>query len=340
MTTPTYLVYGGVGVVAAASLTYMILRLTSAHGILDIPNSRSSHLRPTPRGGGGALVITVIGAELVLGLRGLLDVRAVVALAGGGAVIGILGAWDDIHSISARSRLIIQLAAAIGAILALSDRSTFSLGGSHYPLSAGVGAVAAIAIVWATNLYNFMDGTDGIAGVQSAVAGTAAAFVFARASLVPLALVATVVAGASIGFLLFNWSPARIFLGDVGSGFLGYTFAVLALSGDRMGGVPGVWIVLPVLPFILDSTVTLFRRVLRGHSPLEAHRDHLYQRAVRQKKSHRIVASWYGAVAALLGVAAWFGAANVTRFWPVLLFSVGVSSVIYCIAWRATDRRA
>jgi Fuc2NAc and GlcNAc transferase len=164
------------------------------------------------------------------------------------------------------------------------------------------GLLAVLGIVWATNLYNFMDGIDGIAGGQALCAGVFGGALLLLSGSAGLAAVAFLVAAATAGFLAWNWAPAKIFMGDVGSGFLGFSFGTLAVASENDGGVPLLLWVLLLGVFVVDATVTLLRRTLAGEVPYAAHRDHAYQRAVRSGWSHARVSGWVVAFNLALGV--------------------------------------
>jgi Fuc2NAc and GlcNAc transferase len=255
--------------------------------MLDVPNDRSSHALPTPRGGGVAIVaaffIAILGVAFVT-RPGVAVVSAL--LAGGGAIAGI-GYLDDRRTLSASLRLSVHLAVAILVIAAIGgipDRSMVHWG-VH---GAWVGSsIAVLALVCATNVFNFMDGIDGLAAGEAVFVGLAGAgltwYVSGDSGAAGALLC---LAAASFGFLLWNVSPARIFMGDAGSGFLCFTIAVLSLIAIRRDGMPvEVFAILGGL-FISDATVTLLRRMLRGDRWLDAHRSHAYQRLARRWNGH------------------------------------------------------
>jgi Fuc2NAc and GlcNAc transferase len=252
--------------------------------MLDVPNDRSSHMAPTPRGGGSGLVLVVLAAVVVLMLRGTLAAAEGAALLCGGA-IALTGWLDDRHGVRPRWRLLVQVAAAACVVLLLGAPDAVDLGSASIPLGFAGGAVAVCALVWLTNLFNFMDGIDGIAATETAVvAGVAGGMLFMAGATGP-ATIAVTLAGAAGGFLVVNWQPARIFMGDVGSGFIGFTMGTLALLAQQRQAVPlAVWLILLGV-FLFDATATLLRRVAR--EPVHvAHRRHAYQRAVQCGMSH------------------------------------------------------
>ena len=323
----------------AAVITSVIIRLARTRGWLDIPNHRSSHTSPTPRGGGLSVVLVTLATELCARGLGYLELRQFLALFVGGGLVAGIGALDDIRNVSVRWRLTIQFAAAALAVAALTAPSALSFATIRLPLAGVGGAVAVVAVVWMTNLYNFMDGTDGIAGLQGLVAALSAATIFALANQRALSCVSIALAGALVGFLMFNWAPARVFMGDVCSGFLGFTFAVMAIAGDVPDGVSVVWILLPLSPFIVDATVVLLKRTLNGAQPGTAHRDHAYQR-LSDAYSHSTVALCFGLWAILLSALSIVGYVKPMHAWHILGVSEALSVVAYILIRSRAHKQA
>lgn len=220
----------------------------------------------------------------------LLPLNLFAALAGGGGAVAAIGFLDDRRSLSAWLRIVVHFAAAFWAIGCLDSWSL----PESFTASTSQALVRflcqLLAIVWCLNLFNFMDGIDGIAASEAAVVGCSVVSL-ALATGIPLgnAPAAFACAMASGGFLLWNWPPARIFMGDVGSGYLGYVLAVLAVDGmPAASQVPWVWLILGGV-FLVDASVTLARRILRGERVYEAHRSHAYQWLARRWHSHKRV---------------------------------------------------
>jgi len=273
--------------ILAALLTLAVRRLASAHGLLDHPNARSSHEHATPRGGGASIVLVVSIAAIVLAARGALDSHLALALLVGGAAVATVGFLDDREALPPGVRLIVHLAAATWAVIQLGGLPPLQIGDQIVQLGLVGNVLAVLGIVWTLNLFNFMDGIDGIAASEAIFVA------FVGALLTPslvngpgVGFAALVFAAACGGFLLWNWPPASIFLGDVGSGYLGYVIAVLALSASRDNPVAlWVWLILGGT-FFADATVTLVRRLLRGERVHQAHRCHAYQWLARRWGSH------------------------------------------------------
>ncbi|HLW25533.1 MAG TPA: glycosyltransferase family 4 protein [Steroidobacteraceae bacterium] len=271
---------------ASWAMTGALRRRALARGRLDMPNRRSSHAVPTPRGGGLAIVLAAYAAFLVLFLLGRLPGSLLLALLGGVPVAAI-GFRDDHKPVSARVRLTVHFAAASWSLAWLGGVPALQIGGSMVSLGVPGVLFGAVAIVWTINLFNFMDGIDGIASAEAIfVLGAAAGLSLWSGSSSPLVPAELLLAAACAGFLYWNWPPARIFMGDVGSGYLGYTIAVFALAAGRhRPEAPFVWLTLGAV-FFVDATVTLARRALRGERVHEAHRSHGYQWLARRWDSH------------------------------------------------------
>lgn len=256
-------------------LAWLLLRAlllpAARRWFLDHPNPRSLHSLPTPRTGGLGIV-PGLAAGMALAGAGY----PAMALAVGLMVLSLL---DDWKSLPAGVRLAGHLAAAGTFVLVAADVSSWTQA-----------ALWALAIGWMTNLYNFMDGADGLAGgmaVFGFCAYSAAAWMAGDAA---LALASGSVAAAAVAFLLVNFPPARMFMGDAGSVPLGFLAAALGLQGWSAGLWPLWFPVVAFAPFVADATITLLRRVLRGEKVWRAHRSHYYQRLVLMGWSHRQLA--------------------------------------------------
>lgn len=275
-------------------------------GFIDVPNERSSHRMPTPRAGGLAFVavapLVVMATSRWMGV-GFLPGEG--ALLFGSVVVAAVGLADDRWGLPVRLRFAVYLLAA--AVLVVGGGYLHELqwpGGPSIYLGWLGMPVTLFWVVGLTNAYNFMDGIDGIAAAQAVVAGTAAGLLALWNGSTAVGLYALMLAAGVLGFIPHNWPPARIFMGDVGSAFLGYTFAGLAVlsSGEPSNSIPfGLWVVL-LAPFLFDTMLTLARRVARGEKWFEAHRQHLYQRLVRAGWSHLSVTSLYLCADLLLAV--------------------------------------
>ncbi len=274
-----------VAAVMSFLVSLALIRRAGRLGLIDVPNERSSHHRPTPKGGGIGIVTGFVVA-MTLGVHGIepLGMPALVLIAGGLAV-ALLGFYSDLSHVSPWIRMLIQTLIAGGTILLIGLPGAFEIGGWRIHLGPVAGLLAVVWLVGVTNFYNFMDGIDGLAAAQAISAGVAVSVFGVLLEIPWLIPLGAVIAGGAVGFLILNVPPARIFMGDVGSYFLGFMFAGIALVDGRllvpMGLVLGV--------FIFDSVVTLIRRILNKERWHEAHRSHFYQRAVGLGFSHRQV---------------------------------------------------
>jgi len=300
-----------VAAITACGLSYFaaaqIVSRASAR-LVDHPNARSSHATPIPRGGGVGIALSAVFVWAIAGLQQ----HSVLPLAEA-ALIGIvaaLGFWDDISSLSVARRLLAQ-ATVCAATIGLWGHFT-EIEAPHLSLQLGRAPGCALTFIWLmglTNAYNFMDGIDGIASVQALAAGLTWSFCARQLSTDVVALIAATCVGATAGFLPRNWSPAKVFLGDVGSTALGYQFAVIPLvaftqtTGEvkariPLSGLACVW------PFVFDSAFTLTRRAVRGAPVWRAHREHLYQRLVDMGYAHWKVSALYALFASGSGLVA------------------------------------
>jgi UDP-N-acetylmuramyl pentapeptide phosphotransferase/UDP-N-acetylglucosamine-1-phosphate transferase len=333
------------GALALAVLTWVLvagwIRVSLRAQILDVPTHRSSHLRATPRGGGVGIVAAVVASIVGFVLFG--NVRdPAMALWGAGITVAIalVGFIDDVRSLSSILRLCLQAAAAVGVVAAVGVLHVATLplfGTIIVPMWLG----AVITVYWVVglaNVYNFMDGIDGIAGGQGLVAGLAWA-VFGHLAHAPMtAWIGLSIAAACAGFLVHNWSPAKVFMGDVGSVFLGFWFALLPLIALREGVNAGGWESsfvgciplfggLVVWPFVGDAAFTIIRRMKHRWPLMQAHRTHLYQRLTITGWRHAPVALLYiaWAVGSVLAGAAYVLGGDPARI--VVTFGAFITTV-------------
>lgn len=330
---------------AALVFSYFGVRLirdwSLKRGVLDVPNERSSHITPTPRGGGIVLVSVALAFYLLISF--LYPATFSWGYLAGAVIIAVISGLDDIYSVSMIWRF---LAHSLAAFLVIADKGYWHeivLPGTE--MTVGLGFFGTILIflwiVWLINSYNFMDGIDGIAGVQAAVAGFGWLGVGWLTGVNDIALFGGVILFSSLGFLFHNLHPARIFMGDVGSAFLGFTFAAMPLLARPnsakpdtllpLAGVVFVWF------FLFDSIVTRLRRVFRGEKVWIAHREHLYQRLVSSGLSHSFVSMIYGGMTVIITASILAGFAFPHRFDGVIIPLVCVVTtafLLYCIKRR------
>jgi UDP-GlcNAc:undecaprenyl-phosphate GlcNAc-1-phosphate transferase len=294
---PAFVIAFGCGLAGAAAMARLRL-------LVDKPNARSSHILPTPRGGGIGLVVGVVAGCLWLGAE-----SAWVGLGAGALVAAVAGLADDARAQGAFIKFGAQF---LAAGLAMAGGAVFGI--VHVPgigpvdLGVFAGPVTFLWFVGLTNAYNFMDGLDALAASTGAVAALFAGFVLAIDGHHALAGLAFVLAAACLGFLPLNWPRARVFMGDVGSQFLGFAFAglgVLAANADSSGQL--FWLVpLLLMHFLFDTMLTAARRAAAGENVLAAHRGHLYQLLNQSGVSHGRVSALLACFAGLQGLAAMY----------------------------------
>ena len=280
--------------IAAWILIAILRRSRFAARLADVPNERSLHESPVPRVGGLGLVAAALPIAAWLGDA------PIAIIAGCAALLAVVSAADDLRSLPIAARLTAHAAAALVAILAIAGPAR-----AHVGLGAVEAAVAILAIVWMTNLYNFMDGSDGLAGAMTVIGFGALAIAAAAAREWSLAAACAAIASAGAGFLTHNFPPARVFLGDAGSIPLGFLAAALGLYGAILDAWPLAFPVLVFSPFIADASVTLARRVVRGEPFWRAHRSHYYQRLVLAGWSRRALVRAACALMLAAAVSAW-----------------------------------
>lgn len=294
-------------VVITTALSYMIVRLVRryalSHNVMDTPNHRSSHSIPTPRGGGLSIVVMSLMAVLLLIAFDCLAIRTGIALLFGGSAIALIGWLDDKYHLSLGLRLSVHMASAVCSVMMLGGLPSVRIGSVMFTSPIILSVLAAVGTVWATNLFNFMDGIDGIAGIQTACMGLGGGVLLMLSGEIGLSHCMFALGAASLGFLVLNWHPAKIFMGDVGSGFIGFYIATVAVASENAAAVPLLLWVMMMAVFVVDATGTLAWRTIEGYRWSEAHRNHVYQLAVRSGLSHDRVALIVGiADCVLIGI--------------------------------------
>jgi len=276
-------------------------RWAERNQVVDFPNERSSHTKPIARGGGLAIVSLCLVGIFVVWLRNpVWSWQEFLGFSVGSGLISAVSWLDDLKTLSNRIRFAVH---ALGAIVAIQcfgywDITNIPLFGRLQLDYLGV-PVTFLWIVGLTNAYNFMDGIDGIAGSQAVVAGLGWVVVGWLLNMPLVSSMGALLAATSLGFLFHNWPPARIFMGDVGSAFLGYSFACLAVISSKSAPVMALGGVLIVWPFVFDTVFTFCRRLRNKEDVFSAHRSHLYQRLVISGLSHRTVTLLYAGLAVL-----------------------------------------
>lgn len=278
-----------IALVGAAVLTPLMRRYSHWRGLIDQPGVRRSHSSPVARGGGLAIGVSLLLTAIVFAPGGAL----VAPFVAGAAIVTLLGWLDDHASLGIGWRLGIQLLVAVGITSWLGPVESVRIAGVAVSAPWLWTPMAVVAIVWLMNLFNFMDGSDGLASSQAVISFVLFACAFGLAGEITAAWLAAVAAGASLGFLAWNRPVASIFLGDSGSLLLGWCAGALALAGTLSDSF-SVWVSLIIVsPFVIDATVTLCWRLVRGEQWYTPHADHAYQYLIRLGWSHgKVLLAW------------------------------------------------
>ncbi len=317
---------------ATAMLTGVFRHYALKKGMMDVPNNRSSHVVATPRGGGIAVVIVFLSVLFFYLTDNAINIdsRYIASLFLGGATIAAVGFWDDHQHVPASWRSAIHLVAAFASLLVIPSLPVINLFGYNLNLGWLAYPVYAIAIVWLLNLYNFMDGIDGIASVQAISVSGGAALILLLQGQQTWAALLFLLSICVAGFLVWNWPPAKVFMGDACSGFLGFILGLLLVITSAEGSINlWSWIILLGV-FWLDATVTLVRRIFRGEKFYEAHRSHAYQRLSRRWQSHKKVTLSVLAINTLW-LLPWALAATFVPTYSLLIFFVALTPLAYLI---------
>lgn len=276
-------------IIVSWGLTLVLRRYALYKSLIDIPNERSSHSVPTPRGGGIAIVASFCLALPILAMLGLISPAATYGLLGSGLLVAAIGFVDDHGHIAARWRLFGHFLAASWGLFWFNGLPTIELFGVGFSLGWAGNIFAAIYIVWMLNLYNFMDGIDGLASAEAVSVCLSMCLLYWLSEHTEYMWVSLLLAASVTGFLRWNFPPARIFMGDAGSGFLGIALAFLSIHAAWTDSqLIWCWIILLGV-FIVDATFTLIKRLLKGQKIYQAHRSHAYQVASRTHGSHKII---------------------------------------------------
>jgi Fuc2NAc and GlcNAc transferase len=289
--------YSLFAVAAVLAISFLVsgsvLRYAVRRNLMDIPNERSSQSAPIPRGGGIAIAIAGIIGVVLLWSREMVPGWLLVGFCLPGIAIAVVGFIDDAVQVSAFIRFTVHIVACSIGLVMIPDAAQMVFPGAQVP-ELLLQFILVVGLAWAVNLFNFMDGIDGLAGIEAVYIAVAILLLAFANGQLESALPAAVTGAAALGFLAYNWPPARLFMGDVGSGFLGYAlgFSMLAAIADGLN----IWAAITVVgAFVADSTVTLLTRILRGEKASQAHRTHAYQR-LAQRWGHGKVTVLYLAI--------------------------------------------
>ena len=308
-------------------LTYFVRKWAIKKSMIDHPNDRSSHSIPTPRGGGIAITLAWLIGLVYFRINNQIEINLFLALLSG-LPLAIIGFLDDLLSLKPGIRFLIQFICAALALFFLSGLQVFDIGFWKFEFAWILTPIALIGIVWAINLFNFLDGIDGYISAEVIFLGIVAFFLFH--DIIALLLVASV-----LGFLFWNWQKAKIFMGDVGSTLLGFNVAILAIYYQNTETSTLIfWIILTSV-FWFDATMTLFRRIMNKENLSQAHRKHAFQRIVQSGFSHQKTVLWAFTLNLVL-----FGLAYLSYVYPgysipLLLISI----VMLYVVLKRIDRK-
>ncbi len=310
--------------------TGLLRKYALSRAIIDIPNERSSHTAPTPRGGGAAIACFILLTATYCFFSDLITLNILLALDLGVIIVAITGWVDDHKHIPAFIRAILYGIASALSIYYLDIEFNIFPNSSGLMLKYSLVVMSVIMIVWLINLYNFMDGTDGFSAIQAISTSMMSSLLFYVAGQEAMFIISMVVAVSTSGFLYWNWPPAKIFMGDVGSCVLGFSFGVLAIVGEMTNSISlSVWFVL-LSVFICDASFTLILRIVRHEKWYEAHKSHAYQRLISLGVSHKKLAVIFIAInIMLLWPLAWMLHQERMLTLPILIFDIMLMVTIW-----------
>ena len=272
---------------ASAAATWAWIAVARRYQIIDQPNARGAHDYATPRGAGVAIVLVSILGFLVFYYWDLVTLTPLFfILPLGGLAVGLLGVLDDLYSLRARTRFLVQVIIAAAAVYWLPELPELPLIGLVDWPSWLVFGFAVLSVVWSINLFNFMDGINGLAGSEAIFVLLGAALILALAGQQSELSLLFLVVGAVLGFLIFNFPHAKVFMGDSGSCFLGFLIAMFALGSSGSDSIsPWSWVILYGV-FVVDTTLTLLVRMFTGQPWYRPHNLHAYQKMARAGRTH------------------------------------------------------
>jgi Fuc2NAc and GlcNAc transferase len=301
-------------------------------GLIDIPGRRSSHVIATPSGGGAGIMFTLLIVSMILYELETVSSLWVICILLPAVMLAIMGAVDDRQPVSTWVRFLVQVTAAVFFMRCVTfDHLQIGMQFTGLWIAASL-----LFIVWMTNLYNFMDGSNGMAGAQGVFAGVVIAGFMFNGGETMLALAALLVAGACLGFLPWNLGNARIFMGDTGSHSLGFIFSALIVCGVAKGVFSLPVALLIMMVFQVDTTLTLLARVFRGERWYNAHKQHVYQQLIVHGWSHGRVLLVYQSINLFLVAPALAIAAGIPAFAGSVFL---VAALVFGVAWYYSVRR-
>ena len=290
--------------IISSLITDFVRRFSIKNKLLDIPNDRSSHDIPKPKGGGISIVLIILGTVAVLSFFGMIKPDISMSMLVGLSIVAVVGLIDDYKDLSILVRTIFYFIAAVFSIYLIGGITSISISDYYFDLNHIGFFLGVLFLVWTTNLYNFMDGTDGFAAIQTICIGLFCGLLLYLIAETSYAIIMFCLVASTIGFLHWNWAPAKIFMGDVGSCTIGFLFGLLSLYMEKMGIISiAVWLVL-LSPFIVDSTFTLLKRIINKEKWYTAHNMHAFQKLYQSGLAHNKLA---------IGLLVM----NITIVWPI-----------------------
>lgn len=275
------------------TISFLIYKFGKQIGLLDIPNERSLHKHPIPRGGGLAFIFTFLLGSFFLMQQELISITLFKAFVIGGIPIAVIGLLDDIFHSSILIRIVVHIFSAIAVLWLLQGMPILDLGFSVWYWDKIGWIVGILGLVWMTNFYNFMDGMDGLSGSEGIFVGFSVILLLlfqGQTELIPVLLLLCV---SILGFLFWNLPPARLFMGDCGSGFLGFIFGIFLLVTTNQS-ILGPWQWLIVFgAFWIDATITLFQRIVNGEKWYQAHANHAFQHAIQYWGNRKVLLGFF-----------------------------------------------
>jgi len=316
---------------ASYFMTLLALKYATKTGLLDHPGKRSSHNISTPRGGGISIVIIfIISIVFIWSSASDTQDQLILGIVFGGLLVAGIGFWDDHHHIPAKWRFLVHLIASVLALAFITELPDIPFFSFKIELSIFGTLFYAIVLIWLLNLYNFMDGIDGIASIEAITVLLGATLILVLQDNFDSTKLLLLLAACVTGFLAWNWPPAKIFMGDASSGFLGFTIGLMAISissTEQLNINLWSWLILLAV-FIVDSTYTLLRRITNGDKWYEAHRSHAYQILARKYNSHKKVT-----LLVLLINSIWLFPlaylASIYEYWAPVLTLITILPLIY-----------
>jgi Fuc2NAc and GlcNAc transferase len=322
--------------IVSSLITNFIRYFSIKNKLYDIPNDRSSHDIPKPKGGGLSIVLVLLITIGFLILNHQIDSELSMSLLIGLSLVAAVGFIDDYKNLPVSIRAAAYVLAAVFSIYLIGGVSALSINNYQIQLNEFGYLLAVLFVVWITNLYNFMDGTDGFAAIQTICVGLFCGVLLYLSANISYAILLFCLVASTLGFLYWNWSPAKIFMGDVGSCTIGFLFGLLAVYSEKAEMLSiSVWLIL-LAPFIGDATFTLFKRIINKEKWYKAHNSHAYQRLYQSGLTHSQLA---------IGLLA----TNILIIWPSAYFAYSYKNLelvmlisSYCIIgiiWLAVQNK-